>query len=108
MEFKIWNWQQKEWPNFTYDEKAFKSLELKFSQNSGTVLGAFKHVNANEKEQLIIEILSNEALKTSEIEGEYLDRNSIQSSIKKNLGLKVDQKKIGPAEFGISEMMVDL
>ncbi|GAL64857.1 Fic family protein [Algibacter lectus] len=104
----IWNWQQKKWPNFTYNEDALNALELKFSQNTGTVLGAFKHVNENEKEQLIIEILSNEALKTSEIEGEYLDRDSIQSSIKRNLGLKVDNKKIAPAEFGISEMMVDL
>jgi len=108
MAFHIWNWQQKEWPNFSYNAEAINALELKFSQNTGTVLGAFKHVNENEKEQLIIEILSSEALKTSEIEGEYLDRDSIQSSIKRNLGLKVDNKKIAPAEFGISEMMVDL
>lgn len=105
---KIWNWQQKEWPQFTYHKDKLSSLELKFSHNVGTVLGAFKHVNKNEKENLIIEILSNEALKTSEIEGEYLDRDSIQSSIKINLGLKVEKKKIAPAEFGISEMMVDL
>lgn len=104
----IWNWQSKKWPNFTYDEDALKALELKFSQNTGTVLGAFKHIDSHEKEQLVIEILSSEAFKTSEIEGEYLDRDSIQSSIKKNLGLKVDKKKIAAAAFGISEMMVDL
>lgn len=105
---KIWNWQLKEWPHFSYDENTLKKLELRFSQNIGTVLGAFRHVNDNEKDQFIIEILSNEALKTSEIEGEYLDRDSIQSSIKKNLGLGIDKRKVAPAEFGISEMMVDL
>jgi len=47
-------------------------------------------------------------LKTSEIEGEYLDRDSLQSSIKRNLGLAVDRRKVPPAEYGISEMMVDL
>ncbi len=108
MASNIWNWQRKKWPHFSYNEDALKTLELKFSHNTGTVLGAFKHVNEDKKELLIIEILSNEALKTSEIEGEYLDRDSIQSSIKKNLGLKVDKKKIAPAEFGISKMMVDL
>lgn len=108
MGHNLWNWQKKKWPNFSYNKDALTTLELRFSQNSGTVLGAFKHVNEKEKEQLIIEILSNEALKTSEIEGEYLDRDSIQSSIKKNLGLKVDKKNIAPAEFGISEMMVEL
>ncbi|WP_199240632.1 Fic family protein [Tamlana fucoidanivorans] len=105
---KIWNWQSDEWPNFTYDETKLKALELQFSKNIGTVLGAIKHVNTEEKEQFLIEVLSNEALKTSEIEGEYLDRDSIQSSIKKNLGLSVEKRNIKPAEFGVSEMMVDL
>lgn len=105
---KIWNWQSEKWPNFTYDDSSLRQLELEFLKNTGTVLGAFKHVDDNEKEQLLIDILSNEALKTSEIEGEYLDRDSIQSSIKRNLGLSVDKRKVPPAEFGISEMMVDL
>ncbi|GAA3643791.1 Fic family protein [Flavivirga jejuensis] len=105
---KIWNWQQKEWPHFSYDEDVLKDLEYKFSQNNGIVFGAFKHVSDSEKDNLLVEILSNEALKTSEIEGEYLDRDSIQSSIKNNLGLSIDKRKVPPAEYGISEMMVDL
>lgn len=47
-------------------------------------------------------------MKTSQIEGEYLDRDSIQESIKKSLGLESTKRKLPPAEFGISEMMVDL
>ena len=53
-------------------------------------------------------MLFRSALKTSEIEGEILNRDSVQSSIKRNLGLSVDNRKVPPAEFGISEMMVDL
>ena len=49
-----------------------------------------------------------EALKTSEIEGEFLNRDSIQSSIRRNFGLETDNHKILPAEQGIAEMMVDL
>lgn len=103
-----WNWQQENWPEFTYDEKALKELEYQFVQSSGMALGAFKHVSENEKDQLLIEVLSDEALKTSEIEGEYLDRDSIQESIKRNLGLTVEKRKLPAAEFGISEMMVNL
>lgn len=103
-----WNWQHNKWPHFTYDATALSALEYRFSQNSGTVIGTLKHVGEKEKEQFIIEILVNEALKTSEIEGEYLNRDSIQSSIKNNLGLVVDKRKVPPAEYGISEMMVDL
>ncbi len=108
MSFKKWNWMHQKWPEFTFDAEALKALELEFSTNTGTVVGVLKHVNEQEQEDFLVNILSNEALKTSEIEGEYLDRDSVQSSIKKNLGLKVADRRIPPAEFGIAEMMVDL
>jgi Fic family protein len=72
------------------------------------VLGILKHVEDDSKDDFLVEILSDEAVKTSEIEGEYLDRDSVQSSIKRNLGLDYKKRRISPAEFGISEMMVDL
>jgi Fic family protein len=105
---KKWNWQLKEWPNFSYRKEALLDLEQKFSQKSGMIFGAVKHINNNDKNLFIVDIMSDEALKTSEIEGEYLNRDSIQASIRKGLGLDVDKRKIPPAEFGISEMVVDL
>ncbi len=108
MTYKIWNWSLKKWPQFTYDRKALRELEFQFSQNTGTVLGVLKHVQEESKDNLLVEILSNEALKTSEIEGEILNRESVQSSIKRNLGLVTEKRKIPSAEYGISELMVDL
>jgi Fic family protein len=108
MAYQKWNWQQAKWPQFSYNKEALKSLEYQFMQANGIALGAFKHVQDDEKDELLIEILVNEALKTSEIEGEYLDRDSVQESIKKNLGLESTKRKLPPAEFGISEMMVNL
>ena len=52
--------------------------------------------------------MSTEAGTTSEIEGEILDRASVQSSIRKQLGLAADERRVRPAEQGIAEMMVDL
>lgn len=77
-----WNWQKEEWPHFSYNQEALKSLEYQFMETNGIALDAFKHVQRDEKDELLIEILVNEALKTSEIEGEFLDRDSIQESIK--------------------------
>ncbi len=45
---------------------------------------------------------------TSEIEGEILNRDSVQSSIRRQLGLASDHRKVKPAEQGIGETMVDL
>ncbi|HVT11807.1 MAG TPA: DUF4172 domain-containing protein [Fimbriimonadaceae bacterium] len=52
--------------------------------------------------------MSTEAVTTSEIEGEILDRGSVQSSIQRQLGLAADNRRSGPKEQGIAEMMVDL
>lgn len=108
MTYKRWNWLLKNWPHFSYDFEVLTELEYTFSQNSGTVLGALKHMKGISNDDFIVDTLSNEAVKTSEIEGEYLDRACVQSSIKINLGLSVDKRKVPPAEYGIAEMMVDL
>ena len=77
--------------------------------NTGLSFGAFKHVSEDDKPLLTVELISNEALKTSEIEGEYLNRDSLQSSICRQFGLSTaDHRKIPPAEQGIAEVMVDL
>ena len=81
---------------------------LKFIQSSAMALGALKHVSDEEKDQLLVEVLSDETMKTSEIEGEYLNRDSIQESIKKNLRLAIENRKLPTAGFGISEMIVNL
>ncbi len=103
-----WNWQQADWPDFTYNASSLEVLESRFLLGTGLLFGAFKHLNEEEKLQLTIELISNEALKTSEIEGEYLNRESLQSSIRRQFGLITDNRKIPAAEQGIAEVMVDL
>lgn len=103
-----WNWQQADWPRFTYDKTRLKEPEARLLLGAGLWFGAFKHLNEDDKSQLTVELISNEALKTSEIEGEYLDRDSLQSSIRRQFGLVTDNRRISPAEQGIAEVMVDL
>jgi Fic family protein len=55
-----------------------------------------------------VEVMSGEALTTSEIEGEILNRDSVRSSIQRQLGMAADKRGITPAEQGIAEMIVDL
>jgi Fic family protein len=103
-----WNWQQPDWPNFSYDKFPIDDFEKQLLLGAGILFGACKHLNEQDKQQLTIELISNEALKTSAIEGEYLDRNSLQSSIRRQFGLVADNRKISPAEQGVGEMMVDV
>lgn len=103
-----WNWQQADWPNFTYDGQALEPLERQFLLQSGEFLGVFRHVSPDERDQLRVELIGDEALKTSAIEGEFLNRDSLQSSLRQQFGLTAEAGRIPPAERGISELMVDV
>ncbi|MGC2810584.1 MAG: Fic family protein, partial [Bradyrhizobium sp.] len=61
-----------------------------------------------DRDVLKIELISDEAVQTSAIEGEVLNRESVQSSVRQHFGLGSDQRRIPPAEHGIAEMMVNL
>jgi len=103
-----WNWQQDDWPRFRFDKSTLEEREAKFLLHGGLLLGALLHIGDNDKSALTVDLISNEALKTSEIEGEYLNRESVQSSIRRNLGLDTDARRIPPAERGIADMTMDL
>ena len=103
-----WNWQKSEWPNFAWNSARLEKAEQQFLLGGGVLVGTVKHLSGEDREQLTVEAMSTEAMTTSEIEGEILDRASVQSSIRKQLGLTSDGRRVRPAEYGIAEMMVDL
>ncbi|MBB3393742.1 MULTISPECIES: Fic family protein [unclassified Rhizobium] len=103
-----WNWTQQAWPQFIYDEAHLKTLEDRFLLSSGEVIGAVRHIRDEERNLLSVELLSDEAVKTSEIEGEMLDRLSVQSLLRRQFGLDADNCPVKPQERGIAEMMVDV
>lgn len=103
-----WNWQQEGWPDFTWEQRKLVRAEALFIENAGVLIGVSRHLDADDQYALRIELMSHEAVDTSAIEGEPLDRDSVQSSIRRHLGLAGDRRRASPAEAGIAEMMVDL
>ena len=103
-----WNWQQPDWPAFRWESAALAGLEARFLQQSGVLIGSVKHLGEADRSGLTIEIMTGEALKTSEIEGELLNRASVQSSLRRQFGLETDHGTVPPAERGIAEMMMAL
>jgi Fic family protein len=104
----IWNWEQPDWPNFRHEKNRLESREARFLHSAGLISGLIKHLDPGAGEQLRIELIGDEAIQTSAIEGEILDRESVQSSLRRQFGLQTDDRRIPPAEQGIAEMMVDL
>lgn len=90
-----WNWQLPDWPNFIYDSARNAQWEKKFLLGAGSSHAFLKNVEKEEYDRFVVEILSSEGLESSRIEGEILDRASLQSSIRQHFGLKKGKQERG-------------
>ncbi|MFC4846573.1 DUF4172 domain-containing protein [Hephaestia sp. GCM10023244] len=103
-----WNWQQPDWPDFAYAPAALQAAETQFLKGAGIVVGAMLHAEGEQKQSLTIELIAQETVDSSAIEGEVLDRASVQSSLAKHLGLQADRRRASAAEAGAAELMANL
>lgn len=103
-----WNWQRPDWPNFDWQASRLRLAEEQFLIGGGVFAGMLAHVSATDSAQLTIDTLAAEAVTTSAIEGEILDRASVQSSIRWRLGFGRDRRHVGATEQAIADVMVDL
>lgn len=103
-----YNWQHNNWPYFTYDIKNHEQLLLEYGIKTGNISGLIKTFPEDVRGEAIVDMMVYEALKTSEIEGEYLSREDVYSSIKKNLGLKPSKAVTDERAKGISELLVTI
>ena len=80
-------WQYPVWPQFYWDDKALLQPlgQCRFLQ--GGLLARMEDFDLEVRQQARAEVLIEEALKTSEIEGEYLDVKAVRSSVARRLGL---------------------
>ncbi|MGB5820984.1 MAG: Fic family protein [Saonia sp.] len=102
-----YNWQQKDWPNFQYQTNEIEDKLFDFAQRTGRISGVLQGLSETEQTEAMINLMVSEAIKTSEIEGEYLSRNDVMSSIRKNIGLNpgLPLTKDKRAE-GVAELML--
>jgi Fic family protein len=82
-----WDWEKLDWPSFTWNPARLEKAEQQFLLGGGILVGTVKHLPEEDRQQLTVDAMSTEAVTTSEIEGEILDRASVQSSIRRQLGV---------------------
>ncbi len=100
-------WQREKWPTFQYDLTGIQDQILCFTEKTGRVDGLLSALPESIKTEAIIDLMVAEAVKSSEIEGEMLSRPDVMSSIKNNLGLNVQPKRVGDRRAeGIAKLMV--
>ena len=90
---KKWIWQHDEYPTFQYKRDEIEELLKHLEYKRGVLDGVAKFFNQNDIKNIEIETLLNEAIYTSEIEGEYLQRESVRASLMKRLDKSFDKTK---------------
>lgn len=105
---KKWIWQQDDYPKFTYDFTKLESIIQKISIEQGYLLAIMQTMSRDVIIDRQSDALMSEAIGTSAIEGEILNRDSVKASIAKKFGLNdVDHRKINETTHNLIEILID-
>ncbi len=77
------------WPDFTWDTEKVSAVLHTLTFEQGRLLGKMGTLGFHLQEEAILTAITNEALKTSEIEGELLNREEVRSSVARHLGMDI-------------------
>ena len=96
------------WPNFSWRDDQLAALLADVRYRQGRLLGRMEGIGFQLQTEAVLHSLTEEVMKSSEIEGEILDKDQVRSSIARRLGL--DIAGLVPADRdveGVVEMMLD-
>lgn len=105
---KRYIWQHPDWPNWRYDLSDLIGPLAEVSRAQGLLVGRLADVGMGLRDQASLTALTEDVLKTSEIEGEKLDAESVRSSVARHLG--VDIGALAPVDRnveGVVDMILD-
>jgi Fic family protein len=98
----------KNWPKFTWNEGVLASILTEVRHRQGRLMGRMESLGFDLRAESVLRTLTEEVIKSSEIEGEQLDRDQVRSSVARRLGM--DIAGLVPADReveGVVEMMID-
>ena len=101
-------WEQDGWPGLHWDDEKLSRLLARVSREQGRLLGKMEGLGFELRSEAHLQTLTEDVVKSSEIEGEKLDSAQVRSSIAKRLGM--DAGGLVPADRnveGVVEMMLD-
>lgn len=106
---ETYNWQRKGWPGFRYDLAGMSEVLSVFAEHSGRVAGMLEGLPEGLGVEAVLNLMISEAVETSAIEGEVLDRGAVGSSIRNRLGLNVVPEKVDSRMAdGAGDLMVSV
>ena len=101
-------WEQPDWPAFRWDEQRLARPLADLRHEQGRLLGRMEALGFAHREEAVLQTLTQDVLKTSEIEGETLDAAQTRSSLARRLGIDLGERAATNRRIdGVVEMMLD-
>jgi len=101
-------YEYEKWPDFTWDDKQISVILGKVRHFQGKIFGQMDALGFSMKEETMLSTLTLDVLKSSEIEGEFLNFNQVRSSIARRLGINYAGITHSHKDVeGVVEMMLD-
>jgi len=105
----MYNWQNKDWASFTYKHLNINDVVSYFVKLSDETKALLQQKSLAEQQEEMLCFLISEAEKTSEIEGEYISRQDLASSIRNKLGINTPPESIKDRRAkGIADLLVEV
>jgi Fic family protein len=105
---KIYIYQLSDWPGFTWDSNVLIAPLAKVRHIQGKLVGKMETLGFKLRNEAVLETLTMEVLKSSEIEGQILNLDQVRSSIARRLGMKISGLVPSDRDVdGVVEMMLD-
>jgi len=96
------------WPRFTWDSEALAKQLAAVRLRQGQLIGRMQGLGFPQQEEAVLTTLTEEVLKSSEIEGEKLDKDAVRSSLARRLGMDAGALPSADRNVeGVVEMMLD-
>lgn len=105
---ELYIWQLGDWPQWIYQSQQIQALLNKVHYQQGVLLGRMQDCGMGFREEASLNMLTENIVQSSAIEGETLSAHSIRSSLARKLGVEVSA--IAPVDRysdGVVEMMLD-
>ncbi len=101
-------YQQKKWPQFHWDQDQISLMLEKVRLKQGKLIGKMEGLGFDLRDEAVLQNLTEDVVKSSEIEGERLDRGQVRSSIARRLGMDIAGLVRADRDVeGVVEMMID-
>src|ERR1700730_11475332 len=98
----------KKWPEFHWNQERLADQLTAVRHRQGRLIGRMEGLGFTLQAEAVLQTLTEDVIKSSEIEGERLDRDQVRSSLARRLGLDVGGlKRAGRNIEGVAEMMLD-